>query len=280
MPTLRRVRVIALFVSVAFLGALAFGWLSLYLDSLLARRRAEHFIADLKAFPFSTAGFVEVRELANRYGGGPLLQFPVVHFPPPGLPLIPPPDKLHRGELPQVALPLTETVCNIRDCTFEIEIMPMTLRRLVGVDTPTWIWSSLARSGVRPWLLYVKFDVKAGKLDESFTSISQVRLKKFRPGDDPVPLMYRVESTSSPLYGHESNEYSVGIPHVTGGPIDMLVARITQAPNAPVRRAFDIDLHCLSAVWRACGGFRELAPSPWADYLAMEARFKEEQHLK
>jgi hypothetical protein len=65
MPTLRRVRVTALFVSAAFLGALAFGWLWLYLDSLLARRRAEHLIADLKAFPFSTAGFAEVRGLAT-----------------------------------------------------------------------------------------------------------------------------------------------------------------------------------------------------------------------
>lgn len=280
MSALRRVRVIVRFVSVAFLGILAFGWIWLYLDSLYALRRAENLIADLKSFPFSTAGFVEVRGLATRYGGSPLLQFPIVHFPPPGLPLITAPSKLHRRDLQEVGLPLTGTICNIRDCTFEISITPVTFRRLMSFDTPEWVWAGLARSGVRPWGLYAKFDVKAGKLDESDTSISQVRLRKFQSGDHPVPLLYRVESTSSSLYGYANNEYSVGVPHITGGPVDMLVAQITQGANAPVRRAFDIDLHCLSAVWHACGGFCELAPSPWADLQARRKKFEEKQHQR
>src|SRR5258705_8449837 len=87
MPASRRVLSAALSASLTLVGVLALGWLWLYLDSLQERHRAEHLIADLKSFPFATAGFPEVRELANRYGGTAVQSFPVLQFLPPGLPL-------------------------------------------------------------------------------------------------------------------------------------------------------------------------------------------------
>jgi hypothetical protein len=137
MPVSHRIRRVLLSVSLALLGALALGWLLFYLDSLHERRRAERLIAELKSFPFSTAGFPELRDLASRYGGSPVLQFPIVHFPPPGLPQIAPPKAPHPGDLQgqEVKVPMTGPICNIRDCTFEIDIAPR-LFKLLSFDTP------------------------------------------------------------------------------------------------------------------------------------------------
>jgi hypothetical protein len=43
-------------IAPSLIAVLAISWLCLYLDSVYERRRAEHLVADLKSFPFSTAG--------------------------------------------------------------------------------------------------------------------------------------------------------------------------------------------------------------------------------
>ena len=62
--------------------------------------------------------------------------------------------------------------------------------------------------------------------------------------------------------------HAVGVPHITGTVSDELWTWIAQAPNAPINRAFDVRLHCLTTVLHACRGFAEIAPSAWSDYQA------------
>jgi hypothetical protein len=100
MGNLRRFRGGLLRVLSVFLIVLACCWLALYIDSVHQRRRAERFLLDLRSFPFASAGFVEVRDLAIRHGGAGL------------------------QDLPQ-RFPLS---CTIRDCTFEVWIKHRLLR--------------------------------------------------------------------------------------------------------------------------------------------------------
>jgi hypothetical protein len=51
-----------------------------------------------------------------------------------------------------------------------------------------------------------------------------------------------------------------------------LFAQVLLTPDAPIQRAFDINVHCFSAVFRACRGLDELAPSAWAEYQAGRAK--------
>jgi hypothetical protein len=282
MPTSHRIRRAVSWVSLGLVGVLALGWMFFYLDSLHERRRAEHLIAELKSFPFSTAGFPELRDLASRYGGSPVLQFPVVHFPPPDLPQISPPKVPHPGglQVQEVKVPVSGPICNIRDCTFEIGIAPR-LFKLLSFDTPVWVWSSLAYSGIRPWNLYLRLELRNGRLETSQTLIRQIRHAKFHGDECFLPLDYSVKTTAMPLdFYNVSPTYDVYVPHITGGPGEVLRAQIMHVPNAPVGRAFDIELHCVTAIFAGCKGFDELAPSAWADYRAIQARFKEERHLK
>jgi len=264
------------------LAVFASVWLWLYVDSLHERRRAERLIAELNSFPFSTAGFPELRDLASRYDGSPGLQFPIVHFPPPGLPQIAPPKAPHSGDWQgqEVKVPLTGPICNIRDCTFEIDIAPR-LFKLLSFDTPVWVWSSLAHSGVRPWNLYVRLELRNGRLETSQTLIRQIRHAKFYGDECLLPLEYSVRTTAVPLdFYNVAPTYDVYVPNITGGRGEILRAQIMHVPNAPIGRAFDIELHCVTAIFAGCKGFDELAPSAWADYRAIRARFKEQQHLK
>src|SRR5260370_16877573 len=83
----RRIRRAGCFVFLGFLIFISCCWLLLYLDSVRQRHKAERFVNDLKPFPFATAGFFEVRELANRYGGTAVLQSPLLQGPRYGITL-------------------------------------------------------------------------------------------------------------------------------------------------------------------------------------------------
>ena len=255
-----RLRTIARRASLTLLALFILGWLSLYFDSLHERRRAEHLISDLKSFPFPTAGFVEVRDFSNRFGGKPSERFPSLQYPqypPPAPPTIDSQGKVHAA--------LTEAVCTPRDCSFEVTVEPRILK-LFRAPAPDWLWPALAFSGVRAWVLYEHFEVRESKLTRSNLQVGQLRYVRYQDYKRFMALDYHVRTGASPLYGFQRSEYSVGVPHITGPPMDIMMARIVQTPSAPMRRALDIDLRCLTAVFPACDGFRELAPSAWADF--------------
>jgi hypothetical protein len=251
-----RVRRIVRSTALTLIGFCAFSWLCLYLDSIYERRRAEHLIAELKSFPFSTAGFTEVRDFVNRYGGVPLQRFSISEFPVPGMPQI---DSEGRMQIP---LMHGGPTCTVQDCTFEVLIRPR-LFKLMTFRTPMWVLSGFAQIGFRPWGLIQRFEIENGKLRGSQTSLGQERHAKLNSFEGLIPMGYEAESSAnSPI----TDPYRVGMLHITGGPMEILKARLSQTPNTPLRRAFDIDLRCFTAVLRACRGFEELAPSAWADY--------------
>jgi len=267
MPTSRRVSTAVLLASLTLVGVLALGWLWLYLDSLHERQRAEHLIADLRSFPFATAGFLEVRELANRYGGTAVQSFPVLQFLPPGLPLPKFPGTTESQE--RVPLVGTRSTCTPRDCIFDIWIRPRLFNLPLNYETSWFLYSGLARLGLRPWVVGGRFEVKDGKLWESRTGVGQFRHARIGSYEGFVLLGYQITSMSTAkALDSQRPEYAVGVPHVTGTVSDDLSTWIVQVPNAPINRAFDIRLHCLTAVSHACRGFADLAPSAWGDYQA------------
>src|SRR6266481_5840902 len=235
MPARSQFRRVVRFTLPTFLGLCAFSWFWLYLDSIHERRRAEHLIADLKSFPFSTAGFLEVRDFVNRHGGVPIRQFPSPQLPPPGLPQI--------DEQGHVQLPVVEhcSICTVQDCRFEITMKPRVWRIwMISMNdrTPSWFGS-----------------------DEGL-----------------APLGYSVLCRAHPKNHEQNGDYLVFRPHITGGFTDALIARVIQTPDAPMKRAFEINLHCFTAVFRACRGLEELAPSAWADYEAGKAKPKKDNN--
>ena len=143
----------------------------IYLDSLHERQRAEHLIADLRSFPFATAGFLEVRGPANRYGGTAVQSFPVLQFLPPGLPLPKFPGTTESQE--RVPLVGTRSTCTPRDCIFDIWIRPRLFNLPLNYETSWFLYSGLARLGLRPWVVGGRFEVKDGKLWESRTGVGQ-----------------------------------------------------------------------------------------------------------
>jgi len=267
MPASRRVLSALLSASLTLVGVLALGWLWLYLDSLHERQRADHLIADLKSFPFATAGFIEVRELANRYGGTAVQSFPVLQFLPPGPPLV----KFPGSTDPQERMPLVRTrpTCTPQDCIFDIWIRPRPFKLPLNYETSWFLYSGLARVGLRPWVVGGRFEVRDGKLWESRTGVGQFRHTKIGSYEGLILLGYQVISMSraKALDTHRP-EYAVCVPHVTGTVSDDLSTWIVQVPNAPINRAFDVRLQCLTAVSHACRGFADLAPSAWGEYHA------------
>jgi hypothetical protein len=70
-------RLVTRLVLISIVGS----WLFLYLDSVYQRRRAESLFADLKSLDFATAGFPEVRDIMNRYGGRGIQRDLLPRFP-------------------------------------------------------------------------------------------------------------------------------------------------------------------------------------------------------
>ena len=135
----------------------ACSWVSLYLDSVHQRRKAERLILNLKSFPFATSGFVEVRELAERYGGMAIQQFPLVNFPQSGYPV--------KDSLGHLQMPLLEDgglTCTVRDCTFEIWIRPWHLRTFPRGRAEMLLISVLEHIGICPWGVNATLKSKTG----------------------------------------------------------------------------------------------------------------------
>src|SRR5690349_21157992 len=74
MHQLRRLRGSKKICALILTSILAFSWFALYLSSLCECRKAERLLADLRRFPFTTAGFAEVRDFSLQHGGSPLQQ--------------------------------------------------------------------------------------------------------------------------------------------------------------------------------------------------------------
>ena len=257
----------------AFLVLLACSWLLLHLDSIHQRRKAERLFEDLRSFPFATAGFAEVRGLTNRYGGSAVQQFPGLEFPHYGLPLV---DSTGQVHVPPIQVgPFS---CTVRDCVFEISIRT----RLAWLPSQGWrgerLYEVLQCLGIRPWVVYANFEVREGKLKRSRTAVGYLRSDRLGRYDGLIPFGYEIVSVTDPRSLEGSDDYTVSFTHVMGSPADILIARFLQTPEAPIRRAFDLNLHCLTTLLHGCGGFDELAPSAWSDYEAREAKLGEEGH--
>ena len=130
-----------------------------------------------------------------------------------------------------------------------------------------FIASFLAHVGLRPWVVFAGFEVRDGKLWESHAGAGQERRERLGSYEGLVMLGYGVNSMSkaNAQYNHRP-DYAVCVPHITGTVSEDLWTYFVQAPSAPTSRAFDIDLHCFTAVMRPCKGFDILAPSAWVDY--------------
>jgi len=267
MPTFGRVRGVVSSACLLVLAVIALAWLWLYLDSLHERRRAERMIADLRSFPFASAGFPEVRQLANRYGGIVTQSFPLPKFLPPGLPVRRFAGSGNSKDLvPEVR---TRPTCTSQDCTFIIRIKPrLWLYDLqFNYKLSAFLASTLAHVGLRPWAVYASFEVRDSKLWESRAGAGQGRHKRLGSYEGLVMLDYEVISMSKANAVYQNRpDYAVSVPHITGTISEDLRTWFVQAPSAPTSRAFDIDLHCLTAFMHPCKGFDVLAPSAWVDY--------------
>jgi hypothetical protein len=221
-------------------------WLYLYFDSLYQRRKAERVLSALPLFPFTTADFVEVRDFALRYGGGPI-----------------------GSNLEQ-----TQDGCTPRNCDFEITMIPADTKLLRDQRQLFPILDSMDQSvGLHPWAVTVTFNVRDGHLLHTRTAVEQGRVAKSGNYTGPVEISYRVDldRIATPFSG---SDYALTRPHVTGGPEDVLQACLVPTAAGRWKRAFDIRLDCLTAVLRGCVDFRGLAPSAWADYEAMQASLR------
>jgi hypothetical protein len=263
MPTSHRVFRLIVYTTMA---VLVLGWLYLFLDSVRERRRAENLIADLKSFPFATAGFPEVRQLTNRYGGTAVQSFPLPKFLPPG-----PPWRFLGHPNSEIPLPEARTrqTCTPQDCTFNVRIAPRICIYDLRLDyrVSEFLASALAYVGLRPWAVSTSFQVKNGKLWETQSGAGQARRET--SGNQRIGMLdYQVISMSKANAAELNRpDYVVFVPH-RGTVFSNLCVYFTQTADATTGRAFDVDLRCFTALTRSCNGFSELAPSAWVDYQA------------
>jgi hypothetical protein len=263
----RRFHVTVRLVTRLVLVSIACSWLFLYLDSVHQRRRAEYLFADLKSLDFATAGFPEVRDIMNRYGGRGIQRDLLPWFPDFGDPL---PDE--HGNI--FYYPNPGPTCTPQNCTFSLQIMTR-LPRIPLLDrTASFFYTTLPYIGVRSWVAFAWFDVRNGKLDRSQTGVGEYRMESpvYTGYRHLAPLGYGVE-TRRDVASFESSacsnqEYRVCVSH---GSVkfhgNMLQTCVVQSAGIPVKRAFDVHLRCLNSLFRSCR-FDELAPSAWADYSA------------
>ena len=251
MRELRRFRASLVRVLGILLIALACGWLVVYVISIHQRRKAERYLSDLRSFPFASAGFLEVRDLAVRHGGSGVQDIPP-RFPP---------------------------ACTVQRCTFQVRMKhPLALLPLEGRSAELF-YSVLPYLGIRPWVVYSDFEVNGDRLESSFTQIAQLRRGRSHDCEGLLPLEYNVRTERHPEMNVGSAGYLVGPPDaIEGPPMQVWDAWVPQLPTAPMSRVFDLNLGCLTAVWHGCTGYRELAPSVWADHEAEMAKFREEEN--
>jgi len=244
-----RILLVAFFVISCF-------WLWLYFNSLCQRRKAESLFTDLRAFSFASADFAEVRDFALSHGGTAIQGFPP-SFPTFGLPLH---DSQGQVQIPRV---WSKPECTSRECVFEIWIRPSALTVTLSNPLEMRLLTAMTYAGIRPWGVYARFEIVDGKLERSRTSVGGMKSGKSGGYDGLIPLEYEVVSDARPVYSDKI--YSVGRPHVTGGPMEILRVQLVHIAGIPTARVFDVNLKCLTALLRGCS-FSELAPSVWSDY--------------
>lgn len=168
-------------------------WLWLYFDSVHQRRKAESLIADLKLFPFASAGFLEVQELASRHGGAAVQQLPPLQLPQPGVPFL---DSQGKISIPRISGGPT---CTVQDCTFEIWIKTRLARLPLERRAAELLYTALPYLGIRSWILCSRFEVRRGKLEESSTTVVEVRHGTLGSYEGLVPFGYEVVSAGGSL---------------------------------------------------------------------------------
>jgi hypothetical protein len=236
-------------VALVMLSTIAFSWVVLYLSARYERRKAEHLIADLRVFPFATAGFAEVRDFALQHGGGVA------------------------GGGPSQTPPFT---CTAQNCRFDIWLG----RPFSRPPTNQWLrqplYATLPYLGLRPWVVYADFEVRGGVLMRSRTQIGQLKRGALGGYMGLLTIEYSIltERTTTPYFRQtgRSDDYAVVKPHVTGPPTEAYQAWVLQAPDAPMTRVFDTDLRCLTTIIHGCSGLSDLAPSAWQHYQASFVR--------
>jgi len=251
----RRFRSAARFILSALFLVSGF-WLLLYFDALHQRRKAESLFTDLKSFSFASADFGEVRDFALSHGGSGVQEFP------PSLPTLGLPIQNSQGQV-QIPSVWSKPRCTSRDCVFEVWIRPSLQTVTLSYPSEIRLLFAMRYAGIRPWGVYATFEIVDDKLKRSRTSVEGLKNGTSGGYEGTIPLEYEVISDADPVYGDQS--YSVGRPHVTGGPLEILQVKMAQMPNMPAARGFDVNLRCLTAVSHGCS-FSELAPSAWSDY--------------
>ena len=262
--TRRRFRAALRWVARLVLVSIVGSWLFLYIDSVYQRRRAESMFADLISLDFSTAGFVEVRDIMIRYGGRAMQSDLQPRLPDPGDPMI---DNHGNVTFPGRPWPM----CTPRGCIFLLQIMTRLPRIPLLDGKARFFYRVLPYIGVRSWVVYALFEVRNGKLDRSHTGVGEYMMERvdYNAYRQLVPFGYAVETrrdAASFEYGPcSSQDYQVYVSHgVFKFPGNTLATCVVQSAGIPVKRAFDVHLRCLNSLFRSCR-FDELAPSAWAD---------------
>ena len=171
---------------------------------------------------------------------------------------------LQHGGLATQELSQTPTfACTIQDCEFQIWLG----RPFSRPPTNQWLWQSLYPTlpyvGLRPWLVWVRLEVRSGVLMRSTTTVGQLRRGGFT-----IEYSVHTGRNSTPYSRPDdrSHDYVVVAPHVTGPPTEVLQAWVKQTSDAPMDQVFDVDLRCFKTVFRGCSNLSVLAPAAWQQY--------------
>jgi hypothetical protein len=225
------VRIGAVFPTIIFIC-----WFGLYFTSLVERRKAEHLLVDLKSFPLATAGFEQVRDFTISHGGRSLQDSRRV---PP--------------------------LCTMQNCTFNIAATHPLLRPSIESWYVEMMYRTVAKTGIRPWGVFVTFEISNGELVRTESEIGQVRFDSGGFGE----VEYQVSASKKCKYLVRCDSrftFQVGRPdNQTSGPSDLVLADLLlPASDNSLDRAFAVDLRCLTRIWRGCMDAREIAPHAWA----------------
>lgn len=238
-------------------------WLVLYGDSLYQRRKAEKLLKDLRAFPFATANFVEVREFVLAHGGR-ADESQLVYRPPKAYWALPLPPATGIGHW--VFGYEDGSPCSPQDCSFHIEVSNKLSWLWLPHDWTRSFYVDLDSLGLRPWKFRVDFQIADGKLKGTGVGVVSLQSAKEEQWRDIYATAYGAQVTTDRYWLHGKSVYNVRVQLVTGPPQQNLEAAVLSTAPAQIGRALDIDLACATRLSAGCRGFDELAPSAWADY--------------
>jgi hypothetical protein len=222
-------------IGATFLTIILFCWLGLYFTSLVQRRKAEQLFGDLKTFPLATARFEQVRDFAVAHGG-------------------------HAAQDPSRIPPL----CTIQNCTFNIATTHSLLRLSMNSWHVEMMLRMLAKMGIRPWGVFVSFEISNGELVRTEFEIGQIQFDSGEFGEVEYQLsasktckyLVRCDPRFTFLVGRPDNQ--------TRGPSDLVLADLLlPASGDSLDRALAVDLRCFTRVRRGCMDAREIAPRAW-----------------